>query len=455
MARAEFLDSYLAQHGKPIGPLHGLPISVKEHFAMEGLGVNAGFVAWHDRIEKEDAHVLKLLWNAGAVFYVRSTEPQLLMHLESASNLYGVTVNPFNRELTSGGSSGGEGALLGLRGSCLGIGTDIGGSVRSPAANCGVWSLRPSTYRVPTGGAIAIPVGEEQIVFVVGPMSTSFEGLNLFMKAVIDQQPWLREPSLIPLPWSYPPAQSSFTNPMGHKRRLNVGVLYDDDFVRPHPPVSRAMHQVVARLGQLDSEFSVTVWKPYKHDVAWDLISSLYYADGAKQVKDVLARAGEPLLPLSKFITEQPNVREYSISEVWDLTAKREAYRAEYSSHWNSITNAEGEPVDVILCPVGPGAAPPLEHSRYWNYTSTWNLLDYPAIVFPVTSVGEALDQATGEDEDYKPRNEQDAWNWKLWTQRGAKGYKDAPVSLQLVGRRWQDEKLFEGMALIKDACGL
>lgn len=138
LERARYCDEYRAKTGKPLGPLHGLPISVKEHIGMKGLNQNCGFIAWADRVAPEDALILTLLHNAGCVFYARTTEPQCLMHLETASNLYGVTVNPYNRSLTSGGSSGGEGALLGLRGSCLGIGTDIGGSIRSPAANCGV-----------------------------------------------------------------------------------------------------------------------------------------------------------------------------------------------------------------------------------------------------------------------------------------------------------------------------
>lgn len=94
---------------------------------MAGLRLNAGFIAWWDNVATEDALLLQILARAGAVFYARTTEPQTLMHLETASNYYGATVNPFNRLLTSGGSSGGEGALLGLRGSCLGIGSDIGG----------------------------------------------------------------------------------------------------------------------------------------------------------------------------------------------------------------------------------------------------------------------------------------------------------------------------------------
>lgn len=94
---------------------------------MRGLGLNAGFIAWWDNVAADDAHILRILWDAGAVFYARTTQPQTVMHLETASNYYGATVNPFNRNLTAGGSSGGEGALIGLRGSCLGIGSDIGG----------------------------------------------------------------------------------------------------------------------------------------------------------------------------------------------------------------------------------------------------------------------------------------------------------------------------------------
>lgn len=89
LQRAAELDDHLAATGKPIGPLHGLPISVKEHVGMKGHDLNAGFVAWVGRVGEEDAHILQILWDAGAVFYVRTTQPQTLMHLETRSNLYG------------------------------------------------------------------------------------------------------------------------------------------------------------------------------------------------------------------------------------------------------------------------------------------------------------------------------------------------------------------------------
>lgn len=94
---------------------------------MKEVGLNAGYVAWWNKTATEDARVLQILSRAGAVFHARTTQPQTLMHLETDSNLFGVTVNPYNTKLSPGGSSGGEGALVGVGGSCLGIGTDIGG----------------------------------------------------------------------------------------------------------------------------------------------------------------------------------------------------------------------------------------------------------------------------------------------------------------------------------------
>ncbi|KAF2192297.1 amidase signature enzyme [Zopfia rhizophila CBS 207.26] len=151
LERAAFLDGYLKTNGRPIGPLHGLPISVKEHIGMKGLSLNAAFISWHNRVTDANSHILDILdilLEAGAVLYVQTTQPQTLMHLETSSDFYGTTVNAINRNLTSGGSSGGEGAFIGMRGSCFGIGTDIGGSIRPPAANNRVYGLRPTSSQI-------------------------------------------------------------------------------------------------------------------------------------------------------------------------------------------------------------------------------------------------------------------------------------------------------------------
>lgn len=135
---AAYLDNYLAKTGRTLGPLHGIPVSIKGHIPMAGHYSNHGHLASVLQ-DKEDSHMVAILRNAGAVFYVKTNQPQALMHLESDSFL-GRVLNPHNLSLSAGGSTGGESALIALRGSILGVGTDIGGSVRGPSGFCGIVS---------------------------------------------------------------------------------------------------------------------------------------------------------------------------------------------------------------------------------------------------------------------------------------------------------------------------
>jgi amidase len=131
---------------------------------------------------------------------------------------------------------------------------------------------------------------------------------------------------------------------------------------------------------------------------------------------------------------------------MYEAVKRRDAYRIKYAELWNDTAtsvSADGVPegmVDVILCPVGPGSAPKHETAKWWGYTSQWNLLDYPGLVFPVDQVDVKQDS---EETKYEPRNEWDQENWALWEKYGAEGYKDAPLSLQLVGRRYVEDSGF------------
>ncbi|OKL59567.1 hypothetical protein UA08_05111 [Talaromyces atroroseus] len=435
LERAKYLDDYLAKYGKPIGPLHGLPVSIKEHLPMKGRTIDCGYVAWWGRISDVTFSGTEALYKAGAVLYARTTQPQSLMHLATSSNLYGETVCPYNRNLTSGGSSGGEGALIALNGSVVGIGTDIGGSIRSPAANNGIYGLRPTSSRFPYDKAAA-GYGPMAIPCVAGPLSASRGGLRLIMKTVIDSKPWLTEPSLLPFPWR------DDVSHFAPGKKIKIGVLWDDGVVKPHPPVTRALNEVVNKLRDVPG-VEIVDWKPYKHDYAWERIASLYYADGAAHNFEIFAEGGEPMLPLTHFImTENEHRKRLQIEEIWELMEKNAEYRKEYAAQWNSTATGVDESgfptgmVDVILSPTGPGAAPPLNQARYWGYTSQWNLLDYPAAVFPVTKVQPDLDRV---DEGYEPRNSKDEFNYKLYE---PELYRDVPVSLQLIGRPYEDEKL-------------
>jgi amidase len=434
LQRAQELDAYYEEHKRPFGPLHGLPISVKEHIGFKGLRCTTGYVSHWDVVAKEDAHILQVLHSAGAVFHCRTTVPQTMMHLETDSNLYGVTTNPYNTNLTAGGSSGGEGGLVALRGSCLGIGSDVGGSIRSPAANCGIYGLKPTAFRLPTDGWGYMMAGADTVESVVGPLSTSLAGLEVFMKAIIDAEPWLTEPALVPIPWR------PYNVP--HNRPLKIGVLWHDGIVRPHPPITRALRLVTERLKDIGIE--VVDFPPHLHDDAWAILSSLYYTDGGEADTEDIAKSGEPWRPLSKWIIkDNPCVKKLSVGELTYWLEEREAYRKEYALHWNKYG------VDALLCPVGPGVAPKHNTAKYWSYTSQWNLLDYPGVVFPVCTVDKRMDtlEANG-----KPLSGQDEDNRELWDPEEFDG---SPVGLQLVGRRFEDEKILGILAHIKSSVQL
>jgi amidase len=126
--------------GKTVGPLHGVPVSIKDNFAVKGFDSSVGFLSppFTNAPQTVDSTVVSILRNAGALILCKTNIPQLMMSLEPVNPLWGRSTNPHNRRVITGGSSSGEGGIVASRGSPLGIGTDIGGSVRGPAAFNGV-----------------------------------------------------------------------------------------------------------------------------------------------------------------------------------------------------------------------------------------------------------------------------------------------------------------------------
>ena len=104
---------------------------------------------------------------------------------------------------------------------------------------------------------------------VVGPLSTSLEGLKLFMKTVLDYKPWFQDPNLVPLAWR----DEHFHFEPGGDKKLKIGVLWTDEIVTPHPPVRRALEEITRELIK-DKNIEIVKWKPYKHDLAWEIIVS-------------------------------------------------------------------------------------------------------------------------------------------------------------------------------------
>jgi len=192
-------DTVLAR-GEAVGPLHGVPFTVKVNVDVAGSATTAGIPLFADALPEVDAPVVARLRAAGAIPIARTNMPDGGMRWHTASSLHGVTLNPWNPSLTPGGSSGGEGAALATGMTPLGIGNDIGGSVRWPAQCCGVAALRPTLGRVPHHSStidVELPISY-QMFLVQGPMARHARDLRLALSVMSGAD--ARDPWSIPAP---------------------------------------------------------------------------------------------------------------------------------------------------------------------------------------------------------------------------------------------------------------
>jgi amidase len=318
LARAAELDKIFQDTGKPVGPYHGLPFSIKDQFNIKDKVSSAGYIAWVDNVAKEDAPVVKILRDSGVVFFCKTNNPQTLMHLETNSNVHGRSLNPFNRNLTPGGSSGGEGALVGFRGSPIGLAADGGGSIRSPAANNGLYGMKATSNRIPVAGCTLPMSGCNTFPVVVGPVCRSLRDNEYFLKTIIDAEPWKTEHEIVPIPW----------RDIQLPERITIGIFADDDVVRPHPPVLAAVELVKKRLAALPC-VNVVDWKPWNHGEGYDIIRELYFEDGGADNYNLMAASGEPPLVLSDWVMKESHTKKRTIEESWELNVKRDNFRSE------------------------------------------------------------------------------------------------------------------------------
>ena len=172
--------------GDALGPLHGLPITIKDSIETSGIRTTSGSRTYSGHVPAEDAPVVARLRAAGAIVYGKTNLSELANDIQSYNELFGTTSNPWNHGRTAGGSSGGAAAAVAAGLTALDIGSDIGGSIRQPAANCGVFGLKPSYGIVPSRGHIPGPPGTlaEADIAAVGPIARSADDLALVLGAI-------------------------------------------------------------------------------------------------------------------------------------------------------------------------------------------------------------------------------------------------------------------------------
>ncbi|KAG9200632.1 hypothetical protein G6514_006810 [Epicoccum nigrum] len=430
LARAHECDIYLKEHGQPIGPLHGLPISLKDSFNLKGVQTTIGYVSFIANPPSSiNSALVQVLYDSGAVFYVKTNLPQTMMTADSHNNIFGRTLNPHNLTRTAGGSTGGEAALIAMKGSVLGVATDIAGSNRIPALCCGISSIKPSASRLPFAGKV--PPGRlgspGQILPVIGPCGRSVRDYELFLRTVVSARPWKLDPMVLNIPWRTPDAEL-------RTRKLRFGLIRADPSRPLHPPIARALHTAATSLREAGHSIILLDEKIGDMYADVELTCKYFLLDPANTPFQHLKASGEDPIPSLNTISGFPNLEDWtpSLDELWDMNVQRAGILKKYHSL------VVGEDLDAILLPGYQAVAP--KHDTYGLpiYTALVNLLDYPAGILPLGRADRAADaQFKSEGVVYEPAYDPEA----------AEGL---PAHIQIMGKPLMDEELLEVMKVVE-----
>ncbi|ORY13423.1 amidase signature domain-containing protein [Clohesyomyces aquaticus] len=444
LIRATELDAHLASGKTPLGPLHGVPVSLKDTFKIKGYDASIGLAALAHNPTEENSVLVDILLSQGAVLYCKTNIPQTLMALDSHNNIFGRTLNPFNVLVTAGGSSGGEGALLAMRGSVLGVGTDVGGSIRIPAMCNGTFGIKPSWQRIPYAGQEggALPgAAKVSVPASAGPLAHSVRDIELFFSAVAERRPWELDPDVVPLPWE---PLSSGARTGTRRRPLRIGVVKRDGVMEPHPPITRLLDEVANKMKAAGLEVVDMDISPL-FSQCQALANALFGVEGGNAMFDLLESMDEPLSPwLSSRLRRKPRL---SLDKVRELHGRRTDLQKKFLRIWKDAT---GQEIDALICPVAPHPVPPIDRWNGVSYTSSFVLLDYPAGVVPVRMFGEK--DMEGEMPDTKPLGSWDKANRELWTNFDRSVYMGTPLCVQVVAPKLEEWKLCGVMAAIDKA---
>ena len=234
-------------HNDDLGPLHGVPISIKSSISVTGMPYEAGTKLRAGAVGETDAPLVSRLHNAGAIVLGVTNTPELLMAWDL---LYGRTNNPWDLSRTAGGSSGGEAAAIASGCSAGGVGSDGGGSIRVPAHFCGICGLKPTPGRIPATGHFPRSVGPFALLGVVGPMARTVSDLKLLFEVM--QGPETGDPAAAPVPVRWP-----YRNEL---KKTRIG-YFEDDRRTPVTGETRAAVQRAASVLR-DSGFEVEPFRP-------------------------------------------------------------------------------------------------------------------------------------------------------------------------------------------------
>jgi len=410
LARAREADAALAR-GELWGPLHGVPMTIKDALETAGLRTTGGHPPLAQYVPARDATAVARLRAAGAVLMGKTNVPPLSADYRADNPIFGRTNNPWNPECTPGGSTGGGGAAVAAGLSAFDVGSDLAGSVRTPAHYCGLFGLKPTERRVPNTGHIPEPPGLPRAVRhmnTLGPLARSVDDLALILKLIAgpDQAEW----DVPPVPLADAP----------ERPLKSLRFAWSTDF--GGIPVTRDTKNAIAKLaGDLAAcGCAVEERLPDNFDfnAAWEAWGEIAIAERAATAPD---RVAERVAALNATLGDNVPV---------GIGSARGA-RATIGDYMAALTRRDGligamerffDDWDALLCPVTVG--PAIGHLPYGTpvgvderkvayflagtaYTCVFNLTGHPVVILPLAQSKEGL-----------------------------------PIGVQVVGRRWGEAQL-------------
>jgi Asp-tRNA(Asn)/Glu-tRNA(Gln) amidotransferase A subunit family amidase len=386
------------------GPLHGLPVTVKDTIETAGLRSTSGSVMRAQFVPDRDAAAVARLKAAGAIILGKTNVAEMAMDYTTDNPVFGRANNPYNPLLTTGGSSGGEAVAITTCMSPGGIGSDLAGSIRIPSHFCGVAGLKPTVGRVPGGGQFPPATGPYSLGAVIGPMARHVTDLHLLFSALGGRE----------LP--------SIETQINSIKRWRVA-WYTDDGVSPVTTETRDAVQTAAR-SLREAGLTVEETRPPGVDRGHDLWLKLFSRASVVQLRNLYTGNEDKCGDFVRWRlatadnTPAPTLEEY-IRSWMERDELRDAL-----INWMTDT-------PLMVAPVGATTA--FEHEahkvmvgeqtlstfRAFSYSQAFNVFDLPVVVIPVARSAEGL-----------------------------------PIGVQIVGRPFEEESVLAAAAIVEHAVG-
>jgi len=451
LAEAQAADDARAR-GQSGGPLDGVPITIKECFHLAGAPSCMGLTHRRDQLAGTTAPLVQRLQQAGAIVLGKTNVPQLMFYFESDNPVYGRTDNPWNTARTPGGSTGGEAALIAAGGVPLGLGSDLGGSIRVPGHFCGVHGLKPTSGRLTRAGTVACLRGMEAIVFQAGPLARRVEDLELAFRVLCARPPDADRdaaPSLC--------GDAALVRLEG----MRIASWDDDGYFPASPAIRRAVQEAAGALR--DQGAVVEKFSPPRVPDAIRIYLGLVTADGMADLRRLSAgsqldrrlrfmfrlaripRWSRPLLAALLRTSGQHRSAELlratswkSADQYWQLVRQRSQWEREFFAAFR----ARG--FEALICP--PFALPALRHGdavyllQAGSYAFLANLLGIPCGVVAATRVRE-------DEQSDRPHSRDLVDRRARRTEQNSTGL---PVGVQVAAPHWREDVVLAVMSALE-----